>query len=373
MCGGRAVIDRPYNGLLAMGPFVGHARAVIIYFVGLEPDAQEYYERAMAKYDLVAAPSLLEVDTNAEIVSVFIEEQVDDVFLTQHPKLKLVATRSNSMDHIDLAACRKRGIAVCNVPHYREESVAEHTFALLLALTRRLRELMTIPKDGSFSYAATRSVGLEGKTLGLIGMGRVGQRVASLARAFRMKVIANDVDRSADVAREFGFDWASLDELIENADIISLHAALTSETYHVINRESLSRTKRGVIIINTARGALVDTTALRDALESGQVGGAGLDVLEDERVLRQSAPEIISADIVRHLRSDALAHEAHDAERIRNLRELVLGESMLSRPNVVFTPHVAFNSDEAIARLRQVTVANLKAFIAGAPQNLVPA
>jgi D-lactate dehydrogenase len=353
--------------------FVGHVRIVTIYFVGLEPDAQEYYAGEMAEYDLVAVPSLREVDANAEIVSVFIHEQVDDVFLTQHPNLKFVATRSNSVDHIDLAVCRKRGIAVCNVPHYREEAVAEHTFALLLALTRRLRELMTVPKDGTFSYASTRSTELQGKTLGLIGMGRVGQRVASLARAFRMTVIANDVDRSADLARELGFDWVSLDELIEHSDIVSLHAPLTSDTYHVINRESLSRMKRGVYIINTARGALVETTGLRDALESGQVGGAGIDVLEDERVLRQTAPEIISGDIVRHLRSDALAHEADDAERIRNLRELVLGESILSRPNVVFTPHVAFNSHEAIARLRQVTVANLKAFIAGAPQNLVPA
>jgi D-lactate dehydrogenase len=165
----------------------------------------------------------------------------------------------------------------------------------------------------------------------------------------------------------------SLDELFTRSDIISLHASLTADTYHVINRKSLSRMKRGVLIINTARGALVDTAALRDALESGQVGGAGLDVLQDERVLRQSAPEIISADIVRHLRSDALAYEAHDADRIRDLRELVLGEALLSRPNVVFTPHVAFNSHEAVGRLRRVVVANLKAFIAGASQNLVPA
>jgi D-lactate dehydrogenase len=251
--------------------------------------------------------------------------------------------------------------------------VAEHTFALLLALVRRLRELMTQPKDGQFSYSSTRCMELEGKTIGLIGMGRVGQRVASLARAFRMEVIAHDVECPPDLAGSIGFEWVSLDDLFTRSDIISLHAVLLPETYHVINRESLARMKRGVMIINTARGALIETMALRDALESGQVGGAGLDVLQDERVLRQSAPEIISGDILRHLRSDALAHEAHDADRLRDLRELVLGEAILSRANVVFTPHVAFNSHESVARLRQGTAANLKAFLAGKPQNLVTA
>src|SRR4029434_8391658 len=148
--------------------------------------------------------------------------------------------------------------------------------------------------------------------MGVIGMGRLGQRVAFLARAFRMKVIANDIERPGDLARELDFEWVSLDELFARSDVLSLHATLSSDTYHVINGESISRMKRGVIIINTARGALIETMALRDALESGHVGGAGLDVLEDERVLRQSAPEIITSDILRHLRSDALAHEAHD-------------------------------------------------------------
>jgi D-lactate dehydrogenase len=321
----------------------------------------------------VAAPNLREVEADAEIVSIFIHDQVDDVFLTEHPNLKLIATRSRSVDHIDLAACRARGVSICHVPHYADESVAEHTFALLLSLTRRLRELMIHAKDGGFSYAAVRSVELNGKTLGVVGMGHVGQRVADLARAFGMKVVAHDVECPPELAQQLSFEWVSLDELLARSDIISLHATLSAETYHVINRESLGKTKRGVIIINTARGALIETAALRDALESGHVGGAGLDVLQDERVLRQSAPDIITSDIIRHLRSDALAQEAHDADRIRELRELVLGDALLARPNVVFTPHVAFNSEEAVARLREVTAENLKAYLAGSPRNFVPA
>lgn len=359
--------------VLAGWLFLGHDMFVTIYFVALEPDGQEFYGNVLPNHDLVAVPNLQEVEEDAEIVSVFINDQIDDVFLAQHPKLKLIATRSSSLDHIDLAACRARGVAVCYVPHYQEDSVAEHTFALLLALARRLRELMIHPKDGSFSYAALRGFELQGKTIGLIGMGRVGQRVAILAKAFRMNVIADDLEHSPELAHDLGFEWVSRDEVLRRSDIISLHATISAETYHVINRESISRMKRGVVIINTARGALIDTMALRDGLESGQVGGAGLDVLQDERVLRQSAPDIIATDILRHLRSDALAHEAHDADRIRDLRELVLGEAVLSRPNVVFTPHVAFNSHEAIARLREMNAANLQAYLAGKPQNLVPA
>lgn len=369
-----SVDERPElpHGLLATLPFLRHGSLVTIYFVALEPDAKEFYASALSEYDLVAVPNLEEVDPDAEAICIFLDDQVDDAFLARHANLKFIATRSNSTDHIDLTACRARGVAVCNVPHHQEESIAEHTFALLLALARRLREVMVHPKDGHFSYEAMRSMELEGKTLGVIGMGRVGQRVTFLAKAFRMKIIANDIDESPDLARELGFEWVSRNELFAQSDIISLHATLSPETYHVIDSESLPRMKRGVLIINTARGALIDTLALRDALESGQVGGAGLDVLQDERVLRQSAPDIIAGDILRHLRSDALAHEAHDADRIRDLRQLVLGEAILSRLNVVFTPHVAFNSHEAVMRMRELTVANIKAFIAGARQNLVP-
>jgi D-lactate dehydrogenase len=197
-------------------------------------------------------------------------------------------------------------------------------------------------------------------------MGRIGQRVASLAEAFQMKVIASDVKEPAGVAETFHFDFVPHEELFARAHVITLHAPLTPETYHNINRENLALCRRGVIIINTARGALVDTAALVEALDSGQVGGAGLDVLQDERVLRESASQIIAGDIIKHLRSDALAQEARDADRIREVQDLMLSDAVLSRANVFFTPHVAFNSVEAVARLREVTVENIKTFLTGA-------
>jgi D-lactate dehydrogenase len=184
-------------------------------------------------------------------------------------------------------------------------------------------------------------------------------------------VLAYDVERSAELARALQFDFVPLEELLAQAHVITLHSSLSAATYHILNRETLAQCRPGVLIINTARGALIDSEALRDALDSGQVGGAGLDVLQDERVMRQSASHIIAADIVQHLRSDAQAHEARDADRVRELQELMLGEALLARSNVVFTPHVAFNSVEAIQRLQVITAENITAFAEGRALNVV--
>ena len=343
-----------------------------IYFVDTETSEQEFFERAFPDRDIAFEGTLTGVGDDAEIVSVFMNSKVDREFVAAHPRLKMVCTRSNSTDHLDLDALRERGVAVSNVGNYSETSVAEHTFALILALTRRLREVMAATKSPKrFSYEETRGIDLCGRTIGIIGMGHIGQRVASLARAFQMKVVACDVETPEDVARTLQFEFVTLDELLARADIITLHATLSSRTYHILNRDTFARCKPGAIVINTARGALIDTTALRDALDSGAVGGAGLDVLQDERVLRDTASHIITDDIIRHLRSDAVASEAHDAERVRELEDLMLADAVLQRKNVVFTPHVAFNSVEAVARRNQFTVENIAAYFSGKPINQV--
>ncbi len=344
-----------------------------IYFVAIEPQDETFYGERFAEHDLVSVARLSEVEADAEIVNIFIDETIDEAFLVSHPNLRFVATRSTSTDHIDLHACAKHNVLVCHIPGYGGVTVAEHTFALMLAVARRLRELMRQSKDQRFSYEATRGIELHGKTLGLIGMGRIGQQVATLARAFHMHVIAYDTNRSPELAQRLSFQWVTLDDLFTRSDIISLHASLTPETYHLINRDTLARTKPGVLIVNTARGALIDSSALRESLESGHVGGAALDVLQDERVLRQSAEEVIAQDIVRHLRSDARASEARDADRIRELEELMLGDDILSRANVIFTPHVAFNTREAVRRMAEANADNISAFIEDRPHNLVMA
>jgi D-lactate dehydrogenase len=345
---------------------------VIIYFIDTESVEEDFFAAELAEHELRSAANIDEVADDAEVLSIFITAKVDAAFVAAHPRLRLVTTRSQALDHIDVAACRARDIVVCHVPNYGETTVAEHTFALLLAISRRLRELMTKPKPARFSYDAMRAFDLAGKTIGIVGLGYVGRRVAALAEAFRMKVIVTDVREPGRAAEALDFELVPQEELFARADIISLHAPLTPDTYHLIDRENLARCRRGVVIINTARGALVETAALVEALDSGQVSGAGLDVLEDERVLRKSAAQIIAGDIVSHLRSDAVAQEARDADRIRALQELMLSDGILARANVVFTPHVAFNSAEAVQRLREVTVENIRAFATGTPVNLAP-
>jgi D-lactate dehydrogenase len=344
---------------------------VIVYFVETESAEEAFYSERLAEHDLRFVSQLDDVGEDAEVLSVFINTRITSDFLVAHPKLRLIATRSTAVDHLDLPACRERNIAVANVNDYGFTTVAEHTFALILALSRRLREVMITPKGGAFSYAATRGFDLEGKTLGIVGMGRIGQRVVELARAFHMEVLAYDIEHPAKLEKSLSFRFVELDELLRASHIISLHAPLSGETYHIINRENLAKCREGVLIVNTARGSLVDTQALREALDSGQVGGAGLDVLQDERVMRQPVSRIIAADIVQHLRSDAAAHDARDADRLRELQELMLGEALLARSNVVFTPHVAFNSVEGIQRVQDTTVESIAKFAAGRPVNLV--
>ena len=344
---------------------------MIIYFVETESEEQEFFAERLGVHDLRFVSQLEEVGEDAEVISIFINSRITTEFLAAHPQLRFIATRSTALDHIDLPACGERKVAIANVSDYGFATVAEHTFALILALSRRLREVMIAPKGGRFSYAAARGFELAGKTLGIIGMGRIGQRVAELAHAFQMSVLAFDIDHPDGLEKSLDFKYVPLEELLQGSDIVSLHTPLTAGTYHILNRETLAACRKGVYIVNTARGSLIDTHALREALDSGQVGGAGLDVLQDERVMRQPVSHIITADIVQHLRSDALAHDARDADRVRELEELMLGDAVLSRSNVVFTPHVAFNSVEAVARVQEITVESITAFAKGRPVNIV--
>ncbi|MDB6174765.1 MAG: D-isomer specific 2-hydroxyacid dehydrogenase NAD-binding [Chthoniobacteraceae bacterium] len=349
----------------------GRAYFVIISFVALEDWEKEFFASNLAEHEIEFCSRIDHVDAQTEIVCLFIDQKIGESFLEEHPALKLLATRSHSIEHIDTTACQTRGIAICRAPAYGDVTVAEHTFALILALSRRLRVIMQMPKQGSFSYELTRGFDLAGKTIGIVGMGRIGHAVTRLARGFSMEVLAYDPEPCAKIAEEPDFTYCSLEEVLNRSHVISLHANLTATTYHILNAEAINKCIRGVLIINTARGALIDTTALREALESGQVGGAGLDVLEDERILRDSASHIISDNIIRHLRTDDVASEERDADRLREVQELMLGDALLARSNVVFTPHVAFNSIESVERLSEVTLKNIESFIRGAPLNLI--
>lgn len=288
-----------------------------------------------------------------DAISVFIYSRVTHEVIDSFPNLKLIATRSTGFDHIDVDACRKREIAVCNVPSYGENTVAEHTMALLLMLSRKVHQSVLQIRSGRVDLAELTGFDLQGKTIGVVGAGHIGLHVIRIARGFGMRVLAFDGRREPFLADLLGFTYATMDELLAESDIVTLHCPLTEKTHHLLGRNQFAMMKSGALIINTSRGGLVDTDALVDALESGKLSGAGLDVLEGEELIKEEKQ---------------LLQQPLDVER---LRMAVRNRVLLSRDNVVFTPHNAFNSREALVRILEVTLSNIEAFRAGQAVNRV--
>jgi D-lactate dehydrogenase len=300
-------------------------------------------------------PESAEAARGAEVVSVFSWSTVDGVVLSKLPALRHLATRSTGFDHIDIAACRQRGVTVSNVPEYGVRTVAEHTFALMLALSRKILHCDNRTKQCDFSREGLRGFDLEGKTLGIVGCGKIGSAVAEIAQAFAMRVIVFDQQREENLARRLGFVYVdSMEDLLRQSDVVSLHVPLTKQTQGLINEESLAVLKRGALLINTARGDLVKTTAVLKALRTGRLAGAGLDVLEHEKLIHDEA-EVLAADVPSQEHLSSLLHS----------------RMMLTNPKVLITPHNAFNSDEAVQKITETTAKNIAAYFAGAPSNLV--
>jgi D-lactate dehydrogenase len=291
---------------------------------------------------------------DADILSTFIYSALDRAALERLPNLKFIATRSTGFDHIDIGYCRSHKIAVANVPHYGENTVAEHVFALLLGLSHRLPEAVARARSGHFSPEGLSGFDLSGKTFGVIGTGSIGRHAIRIAKGFAMKIIANDARPDPKLPVELGFRYVPLDELLAQADVITLHVPATPETNNLLSEAAFARMKRGVVVINTARGNLIETSALIRALRDGRVAGAGLDVLPEEPLIREEAQLI----------STSFSNE-HD------LRNLVANHVLLNMPNVIVTPHSAFNTHEAVSRIVETTAENIEAFLSGHPVNLV--
>jgi D-lactate dehydrogenase len=289
----------------------------------------------------------------AGILSVFIYSDLDAALLERLPALKMIATRSTGHDHIDLAFCRERGVVVSNVPTYGANTVAEHAFALILSLSRKIYPARERTLHGDFSIHGLQGFDLMGKTLGVIGTGQIGRHVIRIAKGFQMQVLAHDARADPSLPGLLGFRYVDLNELLSCSDVITLHCPLTPQTRHLIGTSQFQHMKRGVLLINTARGGLVDTGALLWALEERIVGGAGLDVLEEEEAIREER-ELLS--------------KRFDEER---LRSVVRNHILLRRDDVIITPHIAFNSREAVERILTTTIENIAAFLAGTPHNCV--
>ena len=290
-----------------------------------------------------------------DIVSVFVGSMVTDAVLAQFPNLKFLTTRSVGFDHVDVAAAKARGIAVAYVPGYGDNTVAEYAFGLLLSLTRNLYQAIErVKMAGSFSSEGLRGIDIKGKTIGIIGTGRIGREMISIAKGFGMNVIAYDLFPNTAAATELGFSYVPLSDLLATADIVSVHCPLTDETHHLLNRDNLMTMKRGSFFVNTARGGIVETDGLVAAIEAGVIRGAALDVIEEERETKDEL--------------DFLTHEHH----IEDFRTVVENHMLMKMPNVLISPHNAANTQEALDRILAITIGNIQGFETGTSKNFVP-
>ena len=248
------------------------------------------------------------------------------------PKLKMLSVAFTGVDHVALAACRARNILVCNAAGYSTNAVAELTFGLAISVIRNI-----VPCDARCRRAETKDglVGFElfGKTFGVVGTGAIGARVAKIAAAFGCRVLAYSRTEKQELV-DAGVQYVSLEELLEQSDFVSLHVPLTDATRGLINAEAIAKMKHGAVLLNTARGPVVDSAALAEALNAGKLAGAGIDVFEGEPPIAKDHP-------------------------------------LCSAKNTVLTPHVAFASREALETRADIVFANIEKWLAGAPQNIV--
>lgn len=295
-----------------------------------------------------------ETHGDAEIVSTFVNSRLRSDVLAKFPDLKLIATRSTGYDHIDRDWCAAHGVTIVNVPDYGDATVAEHAFALLLAVARNLIEAVERTRRGSFSQSGLRGFELRGKMLGVVGTGRIGLKVIEIAGGFGMNVLAHDLHPDADAAARLKFRYDDLDAVLRAADVLTLHVPVTPTTAGLIGNREFALMQPGAVLINTARGNIVDVPALVRALADGRLRAAGLDVLPQEPLIREEA------QIFRGAWS-----EGHD------LKALVANHVLLRFPNVIVTPHIAYNTESAVHRIIDTTLANIEAYTRGQPQNVI--
>ena len=291
----------------------------------------EYFESKLSPRTAVMAKG-------AKAVIAFVNDDVsrETISVLKENGTEIIAMRCAGYNNVDLAAA-KDFMPVVRVPEYSPHAVAEHTLALLLTLVRKTHKAYIRTRDSNFSLNGFVGFDLHGKTLGVIGTGKIGMAFVEICRGLGMNIIAYDPYPSQGY-----LEYVPLEELFARSDVISLHCPLTSETYHIINSYSLKMMKDKVYILNTSRGALIDTEALIDGIKSGKVGGAGLDVYEEES-------EFFYED----------------------LSETILKDDVLSRlimmPNVLITSHQAFLTHEALRRIAEITLRNLQSFFEGQP------
>ncbi|RJP46677.1 MAG: hydroxyacid dehydrogenase [Armatimonadetes bacterium] len=292
---------------------------------------------------------------NFEVLTVFVNCQVNRPTLDAFPNLKLIVARSTGFDNIDLEYAKNKGIIVCNVPAYGSHTVAEYTFGLILALSRKINQAVNRVKIGfDFDFEGLRGFDLNGKTLGVVGTGKIGVNVIKIAKGFGMNILASDAYPNQELSQSLNFTYLPLEHLLQQADVVTLHVPYLPQTHHLIHKENIFLMKRGAYLVNTSRGAVVETEALFQALIQEHLGGAALDVLEEEVELKEEA-ELLSKNKI-------------PTVKFKNVLE---NHILINQPNVLITPHMAFYTKEAEQSILQTTVDNIKGFLENTPENIV--
>jgi len=323
-----------------------------IAFFDVEGWEKEYLTKELKGHTLKFFSGHLTESTAKKVrsydaISVFVYSKVTSEILDVMKKLKVVTTRSTGFDHVDINECARRKISVLNVPTYGENTVAEHTFALLLALSRKIPESVNKVRMGHFDLEGVRGFDLKDKTIGIIGMGNIGKHVARIAYGFEMKILAFDLHQDKTFAKKFGVKYADFETILSTADILTFHVPLNEHTHHLINCKNIKKMKKGSYIVNTSRGKVIETSALLYGLKKKILAGVALDVLENETFIPEESV-LLSQKYLQTQEKDI---------------KLILEEHILTeQDNVIVTPHNAFNSKEALIRILDTTINNLQCF-----------
>ncbi len=306
--------------------------------------ANQHFGHQLEYFEERLHDKTVELAQGFDAVCPFVNCRLTDKVLARLKEIgvRIVVLRASGYNGINIPAANKLGLKVLTVPAYSPEAVAEHNFALLLSLVRKIHRAYNRVRDLNFSLDGLEGFNLHGRTYGLIGTGRIGQCAARIAKGFGCTIIAYDPFPNENAAKDIGFSYVSFEELLEKSDVLSLHLPLSPQTHHLINEAAIARMKPGALLINTSRGGLVDTAALIDALKSGQIGGVGLDVYEMEE-------GVFFHDLSsQQLQDDVLAR-------------------LMTFPNVLITSHQGFLTREALANIAETTLGNATAFERGEP------
>jgi len=314
-----------------------------------KPYDQEFLSRAVNSqikfhcYDLALNSISAVMAQNVQVVSAFVNDDLckDTLEVLAHGGTKLIALRCAGYNRVDLKAAEELGITIMNVPAYSPYAVAEHTLALMLALSRKLPRAYNRVRDNNFSLDGLLGFDFYRKTVGIIGGGKIGQLVGERLKAFGCEVLVYD-PYNADVCASMGFTMVDLDEIFSRSDIITLHCPLLESTRYIINAAAINKMKQGVMLINTSRGQLLDTKAVLAALKLHKIAYFGMDVYELE---------------------DTLFFEDHSSEIIQD----DVFQRLITLPNVIVTGHQAYFTKEALSHIAETTVSNILDFVAGRP------